>query len=183
MREISSPIPRWLLFVWLAAAPLTLLSCGYTTQSTLPGNIKTIYVEPFKNKIDYTRDDKRNVYFPLLEVEVRKAVIDRFLFNGYLDIAEPASADLILRGELASYDRSALRFTDSDDVQEYRVQVAVDLELWDATKQEISWQEKGFTGEATYFVSGPGAISEQEALNKAVEDLGRRIVERTLEDW
>ena len=167
----------------VAIAPVVFFSCGYTTRSTLPSHIKTIYIEPFKNKIDYTKENKRNVYFPLLEVEVRKSIIDRFLFNGYLKITTPETADLVLRGELASYDKTALRFTDNDDVQEYRVHVGVNLEMWDATKQEISWVESGFTGEATYLVSGPGAISEQDALEEAVEDLGRRIVERTLEDW
>jgi len=157
--------------------------CGYTTSSTLPGNIKTIHVEPFKNSIDYATGTKRNVYLPLLEVDARNAVIDRFLFNGSLKIAEPHLADLILKGELVNYQRSALRYTDNDDVQEYRVHVIVNFELINTRNEEGSWTEPGFAGEATYFVTGPLATTEESAVDAAVADLARRIVERTIEDW
>ena len=157
--------------------------CGYTTKSTLPQSIKTIRVEPFKNSIDYTTGISRNIYLPLLEVEARNAVIDRFLFDGNLKVVEPHQADLILKGELKRYQRTALRYTDDDDVQEYRVHVTVSFELSHAGSDEISWSEPNFVGEATYFVSGPSAKSEESAVDEAILDLARRIVERTIENW
>lgn len=157
--------------------------CGYTTSSTLPSNIKTIHVELFKNQISFTESNRRNIYFPLLEINVRNAVIDRFLFDGNLKIAEPQKANLILRGELKKYERTALRYTDNEDVQEYRVHITVSLELWNAQKAEVSWIEPNFVGEATYFVTGPLANSEQTAIDNAITDLARRIVERTIEAW
>lgn len=158
-------------------------SCGYSTRSTLPSSIRTIHVEPFKNSIDFTTGLQRDVYLPLLEIKARNAVIDRFLFDGSLKIAEAPVADLILKGELVNYQRSALRYTDNDDVQEYRVQIAVSFELVNAETGEIAWTEPGFAGEADYFVSGPLASSEDSAVDKAILDLARRIVERTVEDW
>ena len=102
--------------------------CGYTTKSTLPKSIKTIHIDRLKNSIDFTTGTNRNVYLPLLEVDVRNAIVDRFLFDGNLKIAEPQMADLVLKGELTQYSRSALRYTDDDDVEEYRVQITVSLE-------------------------------------------------------
>jgi len=157
--------------------------CGYTTKSTLPKSIKTIHVEAFKNSINYTAGSGRNVYFPLLEVKARNAVVDRFLFDGNLKIAKPQGADLILKGELKKYERTGLRYTDSDDVQEYRVHITVSFELWNSQKEEMSWTEPDFVGEATYFVTGPSVTSEESAVEKATVDLARRIVERTIEDW
>ncbi|MCK5013390.1 MAG: LptE family protein [Candidatus Omnitrophica bacterium] len=157
--------------------------CGYTTKSTLPASIKTIRVEPFKNSINYTEGTGRNIYFPLLEVKARNAVIDRFLFDGNLKVVEPHEADLILEGELKRYQRSGLRFTDDDDVQEYRVHVTVSFELRDTQSGEVSWSEPNFVGEATYFVTGAEARSEESAVDDAIVDLARRIVERTIEDW
>ena len=104
-----------------------LAGCGYSTRSALPARLKTIYVQPFPNKIDFTSGGSRNVYFPLLEVKARDAVINRFLFDGNLRVAEEGRADMVLSGELVSYQRDALRYTDDDDVQEYRVQIIMNL--------------------------------------------------------
>ena len=139
-------------------------SCGYTTRSTLPSSIKTIHVETFKNNIDFAAEGRRNLYLPLLEIKVRNAVINRFLFNGSLKISDADKADLILKGQLLSYDRTALRYTDNDDVQEYRIHITVSLELRDARKGELSWTESGFVGETTYFTTGASAKSEEAAV-------------------
>jgi len=159
------------------------LSCGYTTKSNLAGRFKTVHVESFKNNIIFTSEGGRNIYLPLLEVDARNAIINRFLFDGNLKPSESSSADLILKGELNQYERSALRYTGDDDVQEYRVHVTVSLELWDSKNQELMWSEPGFVGEATYFVSGPRATSEDSAVDEAIKDLARRAVERTIENW
>ena len=166
--------------------------CGYTTKSTLPSNIKTIYVETFKNNIDFAAEGRRNLYLPLLEIKVRNAVINRFLFDGNLKIADADKADLVLKGQLLSYNRTALRYTDNDDVQEYRIHITVSLEMWDAQKgrespaegeEPTGWTESGFVGEATYFTTGALAKSEEAAVEDAITDLARRIVERTVENW
>lgn len=157
--------------------------CGYTTRSSLPAHIRTLYVEQFKNSVDYSTDGRRNLYIPLIEVKVRQAVIDRYLFDGNLKIASEHQADLILKGELKGYERSALRFTDNDDVEEYRIQIVMSFEMWDQEKQEVIWSEPSFIGEETYFATGPLAKSEDTALQNAMTDLARRIVERTVESW
>ncbi|VAX36533.1 hypothetical protein MNBD_UNCLBAC01-78 [hydrothermal vent metagenome] len=163
---------------------LTILTgCGYTTRSTLPKNLQTIHIEDFKNEISYTDGSGRNIYLPLLELDARNAVIDRFLFDGNLKIAEFEDADLILKGRLKSYFRGVLRYTDDQDVEEYRVQITVSFELWDTKRNEIAWSEPGFVGEAEYFVTGSQAITEEAAVKIAIKDLARRIVERTIEDW
>jgi len=169
--------------VFLSVSFISITGCGYTTSSTLPRSIKTIHVEAFANDITFTTEQGRNVYLPLLEVDARNAVIDRYLFDGNLKIAEPEEADLILKGQLKNYSRSGLRFTDDDDVQEYRVTITVDFELWNTKYEEVSWHEPNFSGEAEYFVTGSQATSETDAIKEAINDLARRIVERTIEDW
>ena len=170
---------------WLGVFLLGILmaGCGYTTRSTLPPSIKTIYVAPFKNEIILARDQGRQVYLPLMEVDVRNKIIDRFMFDGRLRVAKENNADLILKGSLKSYRRGGLRYTENDDVEEYRIYVTVDLEMYNTRLGQMVWREKGFTGEAEYFIRGPLASSESDAIKVAIEDLARRIVERTIEDW
>lgn len=159
------------------------LSCGYTTSSTLPAHLKTIHIEKFENNIDFTAEGRRNIYLPLLEIDVKNAIVDRFLFDGNLKVVDAPQADLILRGKLNNYRRSGLRFTQSDDVEEYRVHITVELKMWDSTEGVQKWTESALVGEATYFVSGSLATTEESAVQEAIEDLARRIVERTVEDW
>ena len=157
--------------------------CGYTVSSTLPSHLKAIYVDSFKNAIDFSEANKRNLYFPMLEVDIKNALTDQFLFNGRLKIVDEDMADLVLKGELRRYDRQALRYTDDNDVQEYRVQITVSLQLWDNSKQENMWKESSFVGQATYFLTGSQATTEDSAVKEAIKDLAKRIVERTVEYW
>ncbi|MCR4338139.1 MAG: LPS assembly lipoprotein LptE [Candidatus Omnitrophica bacterium] len=169
---------------WLGVLVLSvfLTGCGYGTGSVLPRHMK-IHIQNFANQIDYSSANQRSVYLPLLEVDVKNAIVDRFLFDGHLRVAEEEEADLILKGELVGYDRTALRFTDNDDIEEYRVQVIVNIKMFNAERQEVAWEESGFVGEATYFLTGPNATSESAAVKEAIVDLARRVVERTVEDW
>ncbi len=177
-------LPPPLKSIGLLGSICGIIGCGYSARSALPNSIRTIYVEDFKNKINFTDENKRDIYFPLLEVDVRNAVIDRYLFDGDLRIADADTADLILQGELVRYERSPLRYTDNNDVLEYRVQIFVNLNLLDARNdKEPIWVEPDFAGEATYFVSGPQAASEASAVKVAIDDLARRIVDRTVENW
>jgi hypothetical protein len=68
-------------------------------------------------------------------------------------------------------------------VEEYRLNLVVNLKLWDNKENKLVWQENRFTGETTYFTMGPQAKSEDSAMNDALTDLARRIVERTVEQW
>jgi len=171
-------------FLILLFYSLALTGCGYTVSgSTLPKSLKTVYVKEFVNKIDFATETRRRLYLPLLERDVRSAVVDRYLFDGNLRIGAEESADLILSGELLEYDRDALRYTDNDEVQEYRVQVIVSIKLFNTQTKEYMWEESSFAGEADYFVSGTSAGTEEATVKEAINDLARRIVERTIEDW
>jgi len=181
--ERKKQIMKRFFLSFLVIGCMFIIGCGYTTKSALPPRLQTIYVKPFENKIDFTTSSRRTVYFPLLEIKARDALIDRYQFDGNLKLVDSeAAADLILEVSLESYVRQALRYTDDDDVQEFRVNVIVDMSLYDTGKGEYMWEENSFAGEATFFREGAKATSEELAVEEAVLDLARRIVERTIED-
>jgi len=157
--------------------------CGYSTSSSLSSSLQTIYVESFENQINFIKDERNQTYFPLLEVKARNAIADRFLFDGNLKISSKETADLVLKGALKNYEKRALRYDDNDDVEEYRVYITVSLEMWNQNEGIMLWQENGFTGEGSYFLTGTLAATEDTAVAEAILDLGRRVVERTIEDW
>ena len=168
-------------------AVVSTAGCGYTTRSLLPSEYKTIRVENVKNSINVTaeQNDLRMYrgYRPGMEVDLTKAIIDRYLFDGNLKIAPEGSADLVLQSELIDFKRDPLRYDANNNIEEYRIKLIVNMEMQDAKNGKALWKERGFAGETTYYTIGTNAKSESAAVNDAIKDLARRVVERTIEAW
>lgn len=177
-----------LIFAFIAiAAVFSISGCGYTTQSLLPSNFKTIYVENFLNTINLTAEssDVRMYrgYRPGMEIEVSKAIRNKYVFDGNLKIAPEKEADLILKGELVDFKNEALRYNRQDNIEEYRIRMVVNIELIDAKDGKTRWKETNFAGEALYNTAGSASKTESDAITEAEADLARRVVERTIEEW
>lgn len=161
--------------------------CGYTRKSLLAETIKSIHVAPVKNAIDLSEEvtDQKpfRVYRPGVEVELTNAVINRFIFDGNLKVAVPETADALLETRLIDYRRDALRYSDDDDVQEYRLTIVIDVRFVERATGRVIWSDAGLAGDTSFFISGPRAISEDRAAQLAVEDVARRVVDKTIEIW
>ena len=181
LSSVLCPLISGTLVLLLAAG------CGYSTHAALPANLKTIYIQPFENKISLasmpTRDNRFPLYRHRMEVDLTNEIINRFQFTGLLRPATPQHADARLEGELISFRRDALRYNSSKTVEEWRLNVVVNLRLYDQKSQTLLWEEQNFTGDTTYFTTGPNAESEDAGLGRAITDLAKRIVERTVENW
>ena len=116
-------------------------------------------------------------------MDVTNAVKNKFIFDGNLKLHPEESANLILKGTLADFKRDALQYDANDNVEEYRIKLIVNITLENRKTGKIMWTEKGFTGETTYRTTGSLAKTETVAVNDAIDDLTRRIVDRTVEAW
>lgn len=162
--------------------------CGYTTKSLLEPRIRNVYIDNFKNSIDITEEVSNKkpytLYSPGLENEVTKAVSGRFIADGNLKVARHArQADAIVSGELLEYIREPLRYDDAQDVTEYRVRVAASVRFLDRKSDKIIWEAGRFSGESSQRTEGGLKKTEEAARSEAVDDLARRIVEKTIEVW
>jgi hypothetical protein len=153
----------------------------------LPEGLDTIHVDNFRNEIDPAKEVSNSratyTYQPGLEVDITREVIDQFIKYRHLRIESEKNADLILKGALVDYKRYPLSYSEDDDIEEYRIEIIVSLELYDQKNDKLMWKEDGFMGESTYPVTGPNRLIESQAIDKAVEDLSLRIVERVTENW
>src|SRR3989338_6381615 len=99
----------------ICALVFVISGCGYTNKSLIAPGANTIFVETFQNKIDITKEpstrQRYNVYKPFLETKITDAIINRFLYDGNLNIVDRASADLLLQGELVNYIRQPLKYS------------------------------------------------------------------------
>jgi len=172
----------------VAIVGLTALAgCGYTTHSLISEQNKTIYVEPLKNNINITSESDANrkyrLNYPQIETDITRYISDKFFTDGTFKPVQEKDADLVLRGSVQEFRKDPLRYDDNDNVTEYRINLIVNISLWDNKANKLMWTEGNFTGDYTYFVTGSQAISEETALTNALDDLARRVVERTTEDW
>lgn len=178
---------RKLAFLFIVFSALAFSGCGYTTRSGLATGESSVYVENFTNKIDVTSEvsyeNPYYAYIPGMESDITREIIDRFIFDGNYKIRDSENASLLLKGKLVDFKRDSLRYDADENVIEYRLRAAVDMELYDNREGKLLWQERGFAGEATYRTTGQFASSENAAVEEALKDLARRVVERTVENW
>ena len=162
--------------------------CGYTTRAYI-GPYQTVYVAPFKNSIDVasSKSEYNNYisYYPLMESIVTREVVDRFIFDGNLKVVNDESlADVTISGEITSYSRGALRYAENnEDVTEYRVTIFTNLTFYNNKSKKVIWQRNNYAGDSSYVTTGENAITEKAALDNAISDLARRIVEEVVEAW
>lgn len=166
--------------VWVLVAVMALSGCGYTRKTVLPRNIKTIYVETVKNKLEI---EEVFAYQPGLEMDITNAVIRRFQQDGTVKVATQKNADAILKTDLLQFEQEGLRFTNLEGVSEYRLFIVVKLRLVDAKTGDLIWEEPNFTGDNEYYVTDVVSIGEQKAAMDAVGQLADNIVDRVVQDW
>lgn len=166
----------------IAMACLFFLSgCGYTQQTTLPHDIKSIYVRTVLNKIPV---DEIVAYHPGLEMGITKAVVRRFNKDGNLKVAaSEAQADAVLEIDLLRFQQEGLRFSTLEQVQEFRLFIVVAMRLVHIQTKEMIFEEPNFSGDAEYFVSDIRSLGREEAVNRALDRLAKNIVDRVVEDW
>jgi len=168
-------------------ALLILSGCGYSAKTLIPEKYDTIHVETFKNEIDITEEVSRKnpfkIYRPSLEVDLTNAITERFLYDSRLKVKSAPGADLILTGSLKAFMRQPLKYADSEEVEEYRLSIIADFKVVEGSSRRTVVEQKNLVGDTTYFTTGSLAKTEETAIEAVVEDLARRIVERTVEFW
>lgn len=169
-------------FSWLfVLTSFCILSgCGYTQQTHLPGDIKTVAVPTFKNEIP---PKDQFAYRPGLETELTNAIRDRFIFDGNLKVVEESKADAILKGSVISYEQEALRFDRLESVNEYRLFLVVKFKLIDRRTKKVLIEEPNFSGRTEFFVSRSPNSTRRTSANSASSDLARSLVDRIVEEW
>ena len=170
----------------LLAALMTAPSCGYHLSGTgdlVPAGATTIAVPVVINDTNE----------PYVDVYLTKAVAEEFLADGRLRVVDLDGADLALRCKIAKFELSALSYTPTSFVQQYRVRIVVDARLEDLKTKRVLWQEAGIDSNlisdypVTYEVSGVNIeqtkISKQAAIEKASRELAQTLRARVLEGF
>jgi hypothetical protein len=157
-------------------------SCGYHVTPVggiVPESAKTIAIPGFINGTNE----------PYVDVEITRAVVEEFLTDGRLQVASFEAADVVLRGRVVSFDLTPLSYTVDSYVQQYRVNISVNVSIEEAKTQKILWQERGLS---TVFVSSyPVSIGNitatkivrDGAIKNASKDIASTLRSRVLDGF
>jgi len=147
---------------------------GYRLGSTLPPDVRSVYVPLFENK---SRE-------PLLENQATAATIAELQKDGTLKVVNAGQADVVLECVLTSISLNPLRYNRSDPTKpnEYRLTLNVSYILRRTRNREVL-SEGTAIGEGTFPFTGNLGSAKQTAMPAATQDLAKRIVERVIEAW
>jgi len=166
---------NYLVLMLMTVLVADLSGCsGYQLGSTLPKNLKTVYVPAFVNQTGE----------PLAETEATKATLQELQKDGTLRVTTQELCDTILEVTLVKINYSPLGYQANSQktANEYRMNMTASIVFKKAKTNEIL-SKKNVTGETTFVPAGDLASAKRTALPYASKDLAHRIVEAVTEYW
>jgi len=147
----------------------------YQVGTTLPPNLRTVYVPTFVNSTKEVG----------VEVDITDAVINRLRQDGNLQPVPRSDADTVLQGEIVDWTRRVMGRSgrDDDEVDEYRLIIRARISLTDRRTGEKLVAHQTVQGKTDFFVEGSLPQSEENARPLAYRDLAREVVDAVVSYW
>jgi|SRR5262245_20299258 len=172
-RFFTAPVARMLFAV---AGLAFVLGCGYSASpALLPQHLKSVAIPVFENGTPEAE----------LEQQVTDAVIQRFVRDNHLKVVDEKSASAVLRGRVTQYKNSVFGFSNTEQANEYRVTIAVEVTFKDLVKNRELWSDQ-VVKSANYYVQdvpGQTAKSDVDGRKEAIEKIADEILARSVEGW
>ena len=163
---------KFALNVLILFGILFVSSCGYySLKGSLPPHLKTVAVPLF---------DNQTAEFGITET-LTDAVIDEFVRDGSLKIAERSDADVLIEGKIAGISDRAGAYDQQEVVQDVKVYITVRVECTDQVKRQTMWNER-----ITQFGSydpAEGPDGRMTAYDEAFEKISQEILNKTVSNW
>jgi len=156
-----------ILFIWLVAG------CGYYSfKGSLPSHLKTVAVPLF-----YSQSQE-----PGIAEEITNEVINQFIEDNTLKIADESEADLVLTGTVLAIPpaRPAI-VKEGENVAEMRLTVSVKVKCEDVRMSKVLFN-KTFRNEIS-LNSDAGLEERQLAIKEALQVIAEDIVNATISGW
>jgi hypothetical protein len=148
--------------------------CGVYTfsGSTLPSHLHTVDIPLFANR----------TLQPGIAEEISSELSSKVLGGNLLRVV-PSGGDATLSGEVQTYANEEYQYdilkARTVDVQQYMVRITVYVEFIDNRKQSTRY--KGIlNGQGQYAIA---TEKEEDGRKRAVEDVVRQILEKSVQSW
>jgi hypothetical protein len=158
----------------LAALVLGTAGCLYSfTGGGLPPHVRTIAVLEFENRTPQG----------VLASDLHQAMLRRIPRDLGVRVAAERDADAVIRGRIISYDErpEAVRPGEGVSVAQQRVDIGIEVEIYDQREDRLIWRSPGVVSETGYYAPGQQqvGVAQEEAIRKLVV----RIVDGAQSQW
>ncbi len=159
---------------WLAlSAALALSGCVYGfAGGGLPPSVRTIAIIPFDNQTPSA--ELQQEFMARLRRELRSRL-------GVREAGE-AQASAVVRGLITRYEPDIPIAFSSDRTQSVaarrKLQLTIDIEIYDQTAGRVLWARKGMTAEGEY-----AERAEADGRRQAIEKLVNDVIEGAQSQW
>ncbi|MBD3222715.1 hypothetical protein GF314_15890 [bacterium] len=176
-RTMSRRAARRTVAAMAAVAVVThaLAGCGvYSTSSgRVDESLARVAVEYLENRTAEAD----------LGIEVAEGIIEALEEDNTLKVVERDAASAVIEGAVTGYRLQRMAVSAELQVQEYQVQMVVQLTLRLKSTGEAIFTDRRFTGTGNYFLDDPEGSSEQTAREDAIEEIVRDVLAEVVEDW
>jgi hypothetical protein len=164
----------WRLAISMACL-LAIGGCGVysTTSGRVDESVRRVAVPYLENQSSE----------PNIEVELTNSIIDALQDDNTLKVVAEKDADSILSGRVLRYHLKEAFATADRQVNEYQVQILVELSFTVIDTNEQLFAKKRISGTGNYLVDESDGRNETSARQEAASDIVRDVLALVVEDW
>ena len=160
--------------VFLMAAMLSGCASNYKLGTTLPKELRDVYVPSVKNESGE----------PMIDLSATPTVLREVRREGTLSITDESRAVTRLDVTIKSFEMKPVRYssTSADKPQEYRATIKADVIFRRRDTGAVLFTGE-VTGDETFEDTGDLVSAKQRVVPEALEDLSEDIVDRCISVW
>lgn len=137
-------------------------------------------------------EDRKRVHVAFLDndtsegnlgVEFTDAIVAALQADNTLKVVGEPEADALVTGRVTRYVLREMATRADLTVNEYQVQIAVQLSFTLKRTGETIFDKRTFTGSGNYVLNDPQGTSEQTARSEAAGQIVRDVLAQVVEDW
>mgnify|MGYP001772938900 CR=1 FL=1 len=150
-------------------------ACRYSfTGASVPPHLKTIAIPLFDDQSGYGRATLRE--------ELTKKIVERFIQDNTLKIADRNTANSILEGVIVSVQDNPVVVGSGERIKKSRITITVRVSFYDMVKRTKVW-ERTFSNWGEYDLEGNVQLNLQLGIQQAIEKLSEDILLATVANW
>ena len=120
---------------------------------------------------------------PNIEVELTEDIIEALQDDNTLRVVQAQDAATELTGKVVRYNLREAFTTSELQVDEYQVQIMVELTMRVIGTGETLFEKKRITGTGNFAVEEEGGSDEEDARAYAAAEIVREVLASVVEDW
>jgi len=159
----------------LIVVMLLMAGCGVYSASSgrVDDSIRRVHIPFLENKTSE----------PTIGIELTEMIIQAIQEDNTLKVTAEDDASTELVGAITKY-RLKEAFTTGDlQVDEYQVQIQVELTFQPRNGEAALFEKKRVSGTGNYILDDPNGSSEQTAREEAAAEIVRGVLAAIVEDW